>query len=251
MRYLFPLLVLCQTSCLFQEEKSDAVLMHALLIEGEPMDTLFWEVFPKGYSAEWGSMPAGFVHDTDAGITYQYTAISEGSASSASGPSPVAGQRYEVLLETRDGRLEASVAMPPPIVNEFFSGENFTVDPDNPSEIAFLVNWQDMDGYSFLVTLENLEADPVTLPFVETGKFDTFYHDPIAQSFAALKSDFFTYYGHHRLTVYAIDKEYESVFYYLASGERNLLQAAPDNVDGGLGFVTGVSKWQTDIWLNP
>jgi hypothetical protein len=238
-------------ACSPPDGSPDAVVFHGIFVAGEPLDTLYWEVFPPASAADWPGGPVATVRDPVLQQQFSYENFGEGVLLSTDPLIPVAGQTYSVELATPDATLKAEAVMPPAIVPGLISGNTFTVDPENPGEVAFLINWQVMPGYSFLATLACLEEKPVPLPFEETGKFATFYRDPILQSFVSLRSDFFQYYGQHRLTVYAIDKAYEQVFFYLPSGARNLLAAGPDNVEGGDGFVTGVSKWELELVLLP
>ncbi len=239
------------TACSPQDVSPDAVVFHGIFVAGEPLDTLYWEAFPPASAADWPVGPVATVRDPLLQQQFSFESTAEGGLLPTAPFIPAAGQRYPVELVTPDATLTAEAVMPPAIVPGLISGNTFTVDPENPGEVAFLINWQAIPGHSFLVTLACLEEEPVALPFEETGKFATFYRDPFLQSFVSLKCDFFQYYGQHRLTIYTIDKAYEQVFFYLPSGARNLLAAGPDNVEGGAGFVTGVSKWELDLQLLP
>ena len=92
----------------------------------------------------------------------------------------------------------------------------------------------------------------VEIPFsVASGNFATNFSGPQVAAGIIVSDTDFKYYGKHKLTVFAIPKTLESVFFYNAGDIRGLLTNGPDNILGIKGFATGVSKLEREFFLKP
>lgn len=96
-------------------------------------------------------------------------------------------------------------------------------------------------GNEFALSLSCLESAPLPLPWMP-GNFSQLYSGPQVATQLTLQPTDFGYLGTHQLTISVLNEELRDVFFFDLSDIRGLLESAPDNVSGGLGFVTGVSK---------
>lgn len=154
--------------------------------------------------------------------------------------------RMNVSDEAAQNSATVTVRIPPAI--DLVSLDNDTVHVEEIGNLACLAEWTALDiaQYSYVLKLENIEKTKVELP-IEGGLFSSRYTGPQLEAFFQLKKSDFSYYGQHRLTVYAIERDFESVFFFDASDLRGLLRNGPDNVYGGNGFVAGVSSFSVDF----
>ena len=162
--------------------------------------------------------------------------------------------QYEIELnDTELGlRSSAHVVIPPAI--HLLVQELDTVvinDPENVTNHAGLVQWTspNADLYSFVVKLENLEQNPIEINQSPTGQFQNRFSGPQLEPFLNLLKSDFQYLGNHKLTIYAIDRQFEQMFFFDAADLRGVLQNGPENVNGGNGFVAGVSRFNIEIFI--
>ena len=157
--------------------------------------------------------------------------------------------RIEVKDSKSGAESFASVTIPPAI--QVLIQEMDTIHLSDPGNQAGLLQWNspDPNKYSFSVRLENLEENPVLINQNPSGLFQSRFEGPQLEPFLSLFKSDFLYQGHHRLTVVAIDREFEAMFFFDAADLRGILQNGPDNVMGGNGFVTGVSSFAVDLWI--
>jgi hypothetical protein len=150
---------------------------------------------------------------------------------------------YSIEVVKDDEVLTSEAVIPPNVELVFTSEQVIPIDPDTGGEPIFSAIWSPIEGHVFVLALENTEDDPVEIPFTNGGgSFDTFFQFPLDVTGVTIFDNDFTYYGTHRLTVFAISTEYESVFYYSPSSLRENLQNGPDNVLGGAGYFAGASN---------
>lgn len=142
--------------------------------------------------------------------------------------------------------VECTFKMPPAI--NLLVGITDTVHISNPGSVAGLISWNALDDekYSYVFKLECLESNPVHIPG-QYGFFEERYDGPqLSPQLLMLKSDF-KYYGRHKLTILAIDRALDALFFYDAADMRSQLRNGPDNVSGAAGFVAGVTGFETEV----
>lgn len=154
---------------------------------------------------------------------------------------------YAIVVNVGGKTLESTAVVPPNVELVFNSEQVLPIDPETSSEPIFSIIWEAIEGHVFVLTLENQETDPVEIPFSNGGgEFDLFFQFPLDVTGVTIYDTDFTYYGTHRLSVYAISTEYEQVFYYSPASLRENLNNGPDNVQGGSGYFVGASStWVT------
>jgi hypothetical protein len=157
---------------------------------------------------------------------------------------PASTYYLDVLLP--NGReLSCKANVPPAIALNSISSQQVSVSA--PGTVASILTWTSLgDAFAYAMKLECLENNPI--PIDETpGLFESRNGLSQLQSQLILLKDDFSFYGTHRLTVYAFDSGLESMYFYDPSDIRGLLQNPPDNVSGGRGYATGISKFVVDI----
>ncbi|MFZ4784326.1 MAG: hypothetical protein ACOYLH_02545 [Flavobacteriales bacterium] len=137
-----------------------------------------------------------------------------------------------------NGQVVAAAGAPPAINVTDMGNSNIVIDVDSPGQEVFDIAWTNLgDNYSYVLTLTNLEESPVLIPFdTESGLFTQLYNGPIEEHNALLYDIDFRYYGAHRLTVYAVEKEFAEVFFYRTRSGLDIIQTGQDNVSGAIGF---------------
>lgn len=160
---------------------------------------------------------------------------------------------YTLTGKFQNGDIQATCKTPPAIAPEpFLSADTVTINTDLSDSPVLLLSWTALDpaDYSYILRLDNLEENPTEIPLTgESGNFYVQFSGPQEAPGIALYETDFKYYGLHRLTVYAIEKSFEEVFFFDSSDGRGLLKNGPDNVDGAKGYFTGVSSFSIDLLL--
>lgn len=162
-------------------------------------------------------------------------------------------QRIYTLKTTYGGKdITASCAIPPALVLVNISQDNIDIDESSQGVPVTNISWNELDDekYSYALKLENLEEEKTLIPFdVPSGNFERLYDSPVLNSAVTLFDTDFKYYGQHRLTVYAIERSLENVYFYNSSDIRGLLQSGPDNVYGAQGYLGGVSSFSVEMLI--
>jgi hypothetical protein len=137
-----------------------------------------------------------------------------------------------------NGSIVAVSAVPPIIEAQDMGSTEIIIDPDLPGQEVFDITWTNLGGnYSYVLTLENLEDVPILIPFdTESGLFSQQYNGPIEERNALLYDLDFKFYGQHRLTIYAVEKQFAELFFYRNRSGLDIIQTTPDNVTGAIGF---------------
>jgi hypothetical protein len=159
---------------------------------------------------------------------------------------------YEIKGKYKGQNIEATCNIPPPISNlQSIENDTITINPDPPIGLpSYILQWTALDPakYSYVLVLEVLENNPVAIPFSqEAGLFQSKYDGPTEIPGLTLFETDFKYYGLHKLTVYAIEKEFEDIYFYNPADKSGLLKNGPDNIVGAKGFVTGVSTFSLQL----
>ncbi len=154
----------------------------------------------------------------------------------------MANQQYELLINHQGKEVSAITRVPKQLIIEQVSAQTIPIDPNSTGQPIFSVLWEDNEEYSYVLMLKNLEASPEEIPFsVPSGQFEEIYNAPIPAQGATLYDTDFKYYGNHILTIYAINKEYEEVFFYQLDYGVTQISTGPENIVNGSGFFSGVS----------
>lgn len=151
-------------------------------------------------------------------------------------------ESYVVSARLDELELMGSVLMPEPLVLEQVSATEIPVDPNIPNEPIFSVIWDNNNDLSHVLALEHIEENPTEIPFnVPAGNFERNFQFPVTGQGATLLNTDFLYYGSYRLSITAIDQDYESLFFYQAGDAGVIIDQGPENIIGGSGYVVGVS----------
>lgn len=137
-----------------------------------------------------------------------------------------------------NGEVVAAAVAPPEIGITDMGNTDIVIDTDSPGQEVFDIAWTNLgDQYSYVLTLTSLEDLPILIPFdTESGLFAQQYNGPIEEHNALLYDIDFRFYGTHRLTVYAVEKEFAQVFFYRTRSGLDVIQAGQDNVSGAIGY---------------
>lgn len=154
-----------------------------------------------------------------------------------------------VVLEARGNTFsQASALIPPNIQILDASSPSVNVNSDNPFEEVYNTTWLNQEGYSYLLMLECLEADPIEIPFgVPSGLFQNTFTGPIEESNLIIFASDFKYFGAHRLTIYIIEEEYSSLFFLRNQSLGLTITERADNVNGAKGFWTGINAIEINL----
>ncbi|MFM7731432.1 MAG: hypothetical protein ACKO6L_10370 [Flavobacteriales bacterium] len=114
------------------------------------------------------------------------------------------------------------------------------------------VQWSmgDSVDYAFLYELHPMAQNGEPSPLVGS-RFDERFLGPQRSSALDIRPEDFTYTGLHELVVYAIPVELENIYFNSFSDLRGLIQRGPDEVEGGKGFVAGISEARWKINFTP
>jgi len=151
---------------------------------------------------------------------------------------PMPGDTCQVLWLHHNENASAYVIMPPPLILHAISDDTITVVDSNP----IVLDWFELGSeYEYVLELECLESVKVPIDG-QIGNFANTYDGPQVGATLNLPIDRFTYYGTHRLVIYALNPNVIDVFFFDPSDIRGLLQASPDNVTNGKGLVAATTR---------
>jgi hypothetical protein len=151
---------------------------------------------------------------------------------------PQSGERLLLRWFQQHDTAVVIVDMPPAISNIMVINDTLQSSAANKCSIV----WDGGTlGHEFALSLRCLESSPQPLPWMP-GNFSQLYSGPQLEAQLTLQPSNFGYFGTHQLTISVLNDQLRDVFFFDISDIRGLLKQAPDNVSGGVGFVTGVSK---------
>jgi len=151
---------------------------------------------------------------------------------------PLPGDTCQVRWTHVQGAAIVEVIMPAALQIQAIS--NDTISVANPQPIH--LDWFEVgSNYEYVVVLECLETNKVPIEG-QLGNFDQIYGGPQVSAGLSLPIERFSYYGSHRLVIYALSPLLMDVYFYDPSDIRGLLEIGPDNVAGGKGFVAGTTR---------
>lgn len=154
----------------------------------------------------------------------------------------------EVWSMDKDERIvQGSVVFPPQISMLSFSKDSISL-ADAVTSSTLIWSALDDTRYSYFLRLENLEDVKVPLNF-SAGKFAERHTGPQINSTLVIQADDFQYYGRHKLSVFAIDRDFESFYFADPSDIRGLLIQGPSNLNGAMGFAAGMTQFSVEIEL--
>jgi hypothetical protein len=167
----------------------------------------------------------------------------------------VAGHSYQLEISREGEVYTAACEVPPALVLVNLSNSSAQIDTSTMGAPLLSVTWNELptDKYSYALLLENVETNPVVIPFTQVtgGQFAALYQTPILNNTITLFDSDFNYYGQHRLSIFAIERGLEYLYFYNSSDLRGLLQTAPGNVRGAHGYFAGVSRLTVDLLIQP
>jgi len=223
--------------------RDDTPVLTGILREGQtPWDFRYFLL--QGETGNQFSVPQdAFIHlIDDAGNECDLAMQGDGTFGCDAAYPIVAGGTYSITAGNGTHRLTAQVTIPGHFELLTVNTSTFTPNPNAPNEIAFQFSWEQDPALSYAITLEPLDDNPTPTPFYPSDNFNNQYGLPFLEGQAILRSSYFNYYGPHRITIYAIDKSYEAVFFFNPVADiRSLLNTGLDNVEGGSGYVAGAS----------
>lgn len=225
--------------------QSEQPVLTGVLVENETANNIRFFLLPEfGTGLLTAPDNASVVVRDQQGVQWELSAESEGVYHFPDASLIFeSGKEYFVEANHGKGKLTVQVSLPESFLLLTLSNTEYTLQPDNPGASAFHFSWEDNEEYSYVITLEPLANDPIPSVFYPNHDFQNQFQLPILEGQAILRASYFNYVGPHQVTIYAIDKAYESVFFFNPVADiRSYLNSGPDNVIGGSGFVTGVSK---------
>lgn len=178
----------------------------------------------------------------------QESVMGEADATMGSYSSPIndiviiSGHDYKVDVVVNGQELSSTAYVPEPLSFISISDPTLIVDENEPGELVFEASWEEEAGYEYVFVLEESSENPVLIDFnVPAGNFRLIHGLPTEKTFLRIYDTDLKYYGSHLLQIYKIDLAYSELFRYSPGVNHNVFNG-PDNVVGGAGYFTGVSK---------
>lgn len=157
----------------------------------------------------------------------------------------ISGATYQIEVGTSSHHASAETTVPNEIELVQVSATVIPINENSLGQPIFTVLWASAANVSHVLTLQE-PIEGLTIPFsVPSGNFNVQYSLPVPGQGTTLFDTDFKFYGEHTLTIYAIDRDYEEVFFYRPAEGGNRLTMGPSNVEGGTGYLTSAS--QTDV----
>ena len=226
-----------------EEENNNWLNVQGALVAGEPVSL---DVYNQlGGEVE---ITKAYLENEFGEITLSYNATTqklEGSPSSQ----VVENSTYTLKIETPQRDVSSMISIPPQIQITQVSAQNIPIDTSSQGQPIFSIIWTLNEGVSQIMNLEELNLSD-EIPFsVPSGQFLISNGAPISGQGATLYDTDFVSYGLHSLEVFAVPKEYESVFFYRPEPGEGEVDQGPDNIWNGSGFIVGATKVAVSINL--
>lgn len=155
------------------------------------------------------------------------------------------GTSYTLTCTLGDQSLRAFFRIPAAIVP--MDTSTLTIGAqDQPAWIQWTMT--DSEDYAYLYSLRPVASNGIDSPLAGP-RFDERFQGPQRSNGLDIRPDDFRYQGLHELVVYAIPIAFESIYFNSFSDLRGLVQLGPDQVDGGMGFILGISeaRWKINF----
>jgi hypothetical protein len=151
---------------------------------------------------------------------------------------PQPGERLTLRWFRDADTALVEVDIPPAILDLSVSNDTLNASQSEECSIQWVAPSNEVE-YAF--RLECIEQNSQYLPWAP-GNFATLFSGPQVSTQLQLDPQSFACFGTHRLTISVLNNAMLDAFFYDQSDIRGLLKVGPDNVIGGNGFVSGVSK---------
>jgi hypothetical protein len=235
--------------------RSNTTLVSGILIQNHQIDSLSVFGLPEEVGGDPIPLAARVNITSENGEVITLNNLAPGYFSSNPGQLQINSEhQYNVEIISDRGTCSASVQVPPAIDLIEINRDSLVFNPNSLGSPAFIISWTGLDltKYAYVLSLEEPEEDSLEIPFqVPSGNFKSQYAGTWVQAGVSLYDTDFKYFGTHKFRVYVIDKQYEEIFYYGPSDLRGLMRAAPDNIQGGKGYITAASVLELNLTILP
>lgn len=232
--------------------RSRTPVLIGLLKAGEPVSGVRFFTLGDKESSGYNTIQSASITLKDDLANEEVKLTQNGHSFEANNMLVEANRKYILTTEYDGQTINTECRIPPNVLLVNISQTNIKINPNTQGMPVSTVEWNELDNikYSYALQLENLEDVKTEIPFeLQGGNFESLYETPLLNNNLVLFDTDFKYYGHHRLTVYAIERSLESVFFYNSSDIRGLLQTGPDNIEGAQGYFAGVSSFSVDMLI--
>ena len=163
------------------------------------------------------------------------------------------GDFLGLRVEAGGTTLRGEANMPEEVILENISGNVLVVNEESTGAPLLDISWEPVEGMLYVMTVTPIGSGPhPPIPFpVESGNFDVFFGLPFDDTEQTVFDTDFALYGLHQITIYAMLESYEQVFLYPGDDFTENLEASPDNIENGSGYLTGVSQTTVTVELVP
>lgn len=242
----------CSLSACRPDDATPTITVSALLVEGQQAEVRVTAM--NDFNEQKLDQDARVLLTQEGGSTWLLEAIDEDPFvyRHPAGEAVIqSGSTYRVEVTHGDRQAIGEAAVPSSIELVQVSATEIPINAASTGQPIFTVLWAaDLERSKLLVLNEPEGAQEI--PFnVPSGNFATQYRLPIPGSGTTLFDTDFKYYGVHELEIYAIDKAYESLFFYTPSEGGARLTRGPSNIQGGAGFFTGAARTTLVIEILP
>jgi len=226
-----------------EDENNNWLNVQGALVAGEPVSISVFN--QQGGTVE---IEKALLINEFGNIELSYNPTTQKLVSSAS-QLIIENTAYILQIETAQRTITSSVKTPPQIEVTQVSAQTIPIDESSEGQPIFSIIWSRSDDVSQIMNLVEVGVSN-EIPFaVPSGQFLITNGAPVSGQGATLYDTDFVQYGLHSLEVYAVPKEYESVFFYRPEPEVGQVDQGPDNIWNGSGFIVGASKVEVSINL--
>lgn len=161
------------------------------------------------------------------------------------------GSTYLLKINIEGKDITSSTTIPSPMQWANTTEVIIVIDPAAPNEATFSAIWSSDLPETYVLSFVENEENDLSIPYsIPTIDFNTVFGNPTNSNFISLKANFFHTYGSYTFNVYAIDPDYEEVFFYNPQLQQNNPPEGPDNIDGAKGFFTSANRLSIVLNVN-
>lgn len=223
-------------------------VVEAYLIPGQPLSVKVYQQKILTDTAVYGPVLTGLsISISDGSKSVKLTESAAGTYTYADQSFISSGKTYTMQFTYDNVTVSASTIMPGKPANFALSDSVFhvpgSINPLYADVVRGTITWTNPDSLYHLLVFKNLDNDPYYISYIRSQNKPSFQiNTDQAANYNLLQSSF-NYYGHYKVILIRVNKEYIDILTTNISRNSQTLVNEPTNVTNGLGIFTAM---QTD-----
>jgi len=223
-------------------------VVEAYLIPGQPLSVKVYQQKLLTDTATYGPALTGLsISISDGSKSIKLAESASGTYTYADQSFITNGKTYTMQFNYDNVTISATTIMPGKPANFTLSDSVFhvpsSVNPLYADVVRGTIKWTNPDSLYHLLVFKNLDNDPYYISYIRSENKPSFQINTDQASYYNLLQSSFNYYGHYKVILMRVNKEYIDILTTNISRNSQTLINEPTKVTNGLGIFTAM---QTD-----